>query len=164
MCVQTVVSLVPLNRLLGLEHAFCSSCAFGDECVSVALLRVLKVRRAERERVVRVCSVACNVKSFGLLQQNNLSNPPTPPASLPPTPPPVACPKMANGFATTEELAGKAGVLGSHEGRADAARGALRGVRPRGWGRGRQTARRCPPRASDSARAVVSPRVQLPKV
>ncbi|XP_016052433.1 PREDICTED: histone-lysine N-methyltransferase 2C isoform X1 [Miniopterus natalensis] len=48
-------------------------------------------------------------------KQNNLSNPPTPPASLPPTPPPVACQKMANGFATTEELAGKAGVLGSHE-------------------------------------------------
>ncbi|XP_075811542.1 histone-lysine N-methyltransferase 2C isoform X16 [Microtus pennsylvanicus] len=47
--------------------------------------------------------------------QNNLSNPPTPPASLPPTPPPMACQKMANGFATTEELAGKAGVLVSHE-------------------------------------------------
>ena len=39
------------------------------------------------------------------------------PASLPPTPPPMACQKMANGFATTEELAGKAGVLVSHEGR-----------------------------------------------
>ncbi|XP_070308019.1 histone-lysine N-methyltransferase 2C isoform X19 [Odocoileus virginianus] len=50
-----------------------------------------------------------------LKQQNNLSNPPTPPASLPPTPPPMACQKMANGFATTEELAGKAGVLVSHE-------------------------------------------------
>ncbi|KAM5255335.1 histone-lysine N-methyltransferase 2C [Ctenodactylus gundi] len=48
-------------------------------------------------------------------QQNNLSNPPTPPASLPPTPPPMACQKMANGFATAEELAGKAGVLVSHE-------------------------------------------------
>uniref|UniRef100_A0ABI7VR67 [histone H3]-lysine(4) N-methyltransferase n=1 Tax=Felis catus TaxID=9685 RepID=A0ABI7VR67_FELCA len=47
--------------------------------------------------------------------QNNLSNPPTPPASLPPTPPPMACQKMANGFATTEELAGRAGVLMSHE-------------------------------------------------
>ncbi|XP_053464427.1 histone-lysine N-methyltransferase 2C isoform X7 [Nycticebus coucang] len=50
-----------------------------------------------------------------LKQQNNLSNPPTPPASLPPTPPPMACQKMANGFATTEELAGKAGVLVNHE-------------------------------------------------
>ncbi|XP_055000959.1 histone-lysine N-methyltransferase 2C isoform X4 [Sorex araneus] len=48
-------------------------------------------------------------------KQNNLSNPPTPPASLPPTPPPLACQKMANGFATTEELAGKASVLASHE-------------------------------------------------
>lgn len=28
----------------------------------------------------------------------------------------MACQKMANGFATTEELAGKAGVLVSHEG------------------------------------------------
>lgn len=63
-----------------------------------------------------LCSVACNLKFFGLLQQNNLSNPPTPPASLPPTPPPMACQKMANGFATTEELAGKAGVLVTHEG------------------------------------------------
>lgn len=65
---------------------------------------------------MHICSVAYNLKFFGLLQQNNLSNPPTPPASLPPTPPPMACQKMANGFATTEELAGKAGVLASHEG------------------------------------------------
>ncbi|XP_058579707.1 histone-lysine N-methyltransferase 2C isoform X9 [Neofelis nebulosa] len=50
-----------------------------------------------------------------IYKQNNLSNPPTPPASLPPTPPPMACQKMANGFATTEELAGRAGVLMSHE-------------------------------------------------
>ncbi|XP_040595217.1 histone-lysine N-methyltransferase 2C isoform X7 [Mesocricetus auratus] len=50
-----------------------------------------------------------------IYKQNNLSNPPTPPASLPPTPPPMTCQKMANGFATTEELAGKAGVLVSHE-------------------------------------------------
>ncbi|XP_054449392.1 histone-lysine N-methyltransferase 2C [Pteronotus mesoamericanus] len=50
-----------------------------------------------------------------IYKQNNLSNPPTPPASLPPTPPPMACQKMANGFATTEELAGKAGVLVAHE-------------------------------------------------
>lgn len=28
----------------------------------------------------------------------------------------MACQKMANGFATAEELAGKAGVLVSHEG------------------------------------------------
>lgn len=53
-----------------------------------------------------------------VMQQNNLSNPPTPPASLPPTPPPVACQKLVNGFATTEELAGKAGVLGGHDGKA----------------------------------------------
>lgn len=51
------------------------------------------------------------------MQQNNLSNPPTPPASLPPTPPPVACQKLVNGFATTEELAGKAGMLGGHDGK-----------------------------------------------
>ncbi|KAM4687610.1 histone-lysine N-methyltransferase 2C [Discoglossus pictus] len=49
-----------------------------------------------------------------IFKQNNLSNPPTPPASLPPTPPPVACQKMVNGFATTEELAGKAAMLGGH--------------------------------------------------
>uniref|UniRef100_A0A8C2FJX8 Histone-lysine N-methyltransferase 2C n=1 Tax=Cyprinus carpio TaxID=7962 RepID=A0A8C2FJX8_CYPCA len=50
-----------------------------------------------------------------LNQQNNLSNPPTPPASLPPTPPPVAKQKLLNGFATAEELARKAEVLGKHE-------------------------------------------------
>ncbi|XP_062982276.1 histone-lysine N-methyltransferase 2C isoform X3 [Elgaria multicarinata webbii] len=50
-----------------------------------------------------------------IYKQNNLSNPPTPPASLPPTPPPVTCPKMVNGFATTEELATKAGILGGHD-------------------------------------------------
>lgn len=50
-----------------------------------------------------------------IYKQNNLSNPPTPPASLPPTPPPMACQKMANGFATTEELTGKAGVFVNHE-------------------------------------------------
>ncbi|KAH0627606.1 hypothetical protein JD844_003551, partial [Phrynosoma platyrhinos] len=53
-----------------------------------------------------------------IYKQNNLSNPPTPPASLPPTPPPVTCQKMVNGFATTEELATKAGMLGSHDARA----------------------------------------------
>ncbi|KTG34575.1 hypothetical protein cypCar_00021308 [Cyprinus carpio] len=42
-----------------------------------------------------------------IYKQNNLSNPPTPPASLPPTPPPVARQKLLNGFATTEELASK---------------------------------------------------------
>ncbi|XP_049896001.1 histone-lysine N-methyltransferase 2C-like isoform X2 [Epinephelus moara] len=42
-----------------------------------------------------------------IYKQNNLSNPPTPPASLPPTPPPVARQKLVNGFATTEELARK---------------------------------------------------------
>ncbi|XP_069067217.1 histone-lysine N-methyltransferase 2C isoform X4 [Pleurodeles waltl] len=47
--------------------------------------------------------------------QNNLSNPPTPPASLPPTPPPQSCHKMVNGFATTEELAGKAVMLGGRD-------------------------------------------------
>uniref|UniRef100_A0A4W6DHQ7 Histone-lysine N-methyltransferase 2C n=1 Tax=Lates calcarifer TaxID=8187 RepID=A0A4W6DHQ7_LATCA len=44
-------------------------------------------------------------------QQSNLSNPPTPPASLPPTPPPVNRQKMINGFATTEELASKAAAM-----------------------------------------------------
>ncbi|XP_077411796.1 histone-lysine N-methyltransferase 2C isoform X7 [Vanacampus margaritifer] len=44
-------------------------------------------------------------------KQSNLSNPPTPPASLPPTPPPVNRQKMINGFATTEELASKAAVM-----------------------------------------------------
>ncbi|KAM4728821.1 histone-lysine N-methyltransferase 2C isoform 1-T1 [Anableps anableps] len=44
-------------------------------------------------------------------KQNNLSNPPTPPASLPPTPPPVNRQKMINGFATTEELASKAAAM-----------------------------------------------------
>uniref|UniRef100_A0AAQ5ZWI3 [histone H3]-lysine(4) N-methyltransferase n=1 Tax=Amphiprion ocellaris TaxID=80972 RepID=A0AAQ5ZWI3_AMPOC len=43
--------------------------------------------------------------------QSNLSNPPTPPASLPPTPPPVNRQKMINGFATTEELASKAAAM-----------------------------------------------------
>lgn len=50
-----------------------------------------------------------------IYKQNNLSNPPTPPASLPPTPPPVARQKMVNGFATTEELSRKVPVLGSHD-------------------------------------------------
>ncbi|XP_063075726.1 histone-lysine N-methyltransferase 2C isoform X2 [Engraulis encrasicolus] len=49
-----------------------------------------------------------------IYKQNNLSNPPTPPASLPPTPPPVARQKILNGFATTEELASKA-VMGGHD-------------------------------------------------
>lgn len=48
------------------------------------------------------------------LQQSNLSNPPTPPASLPPTPPPVNRQKMINGFATTEELASKAAAMGTN--------------------------------------------------
>ncbi|KAM6971552.1 LOW QUALITY PROTEIN: histone-lysine N-methyltransferase 2C-like [Tautogolabrus adspersus] len=42
-----------------------------------------------------------------LIYKNNLSNPPTPPASLPPTPPPVARQKLVNGFASTEELSRK---------------------------------------------------------
>ncbi|XP_077411790.1 histone-lysine N-methyltransferase 2C isoform X2 [Vanacampus margaritifer] len=46
-----------------------------------------------------------------LAYKSNLSNPPTPPASLPPTPPPVNRQKMINGFATTEELASKAAVM-----------------------------------------------------
>ncbi|XP_043922826.1 histone-lysine N-methyltransferase 2C [Protopterus annectens] len=47
-----------------------------------------------------------------IYKQNNLSNPPTPPASLPPTPPPMARQKMVNGFATTDELTGRPGILG----------------------------------------------------
>ncbi|XP_064202618.1 histone-lysine N-methyltransferase 2C-like isoform X6 [Anguilla rostrata] len=50
-----------------------------------------------------------------IYKQNNLSNPPTPPASLPPTPPPVARQKMVNGFATSEELASKAAIMGGHD-------------------------------------------------
>nr|XP_057922363.1 histone-lysine N-methyltransferase 2C isoform X2 [Doryrhamphus excisus] len=46
-----------------------------------------------------------------LAYKSNLSNPPTPPASLPPTPPPVNRQKMINGFATTEELASKAAAM-----------------------------------------------------
>ncbi|XP_051738984.1 histone-lysine N-methyltransferase 2C isoform X6 [Ctenopharyngodon idella] len=46
-----------------------------------------------------------------IYKQNNLSNPPTPPASLPPTPPPVARQKLLNGFATAEELAKKAEIM-----------------------------------------------------
>ncbi|XP_035392361.1 histone-lysine N-methyltransferase 2C isoform X2 [Electrophorus electricus] len=50
-----------------------------------------------------------------IYKQSNLSNPPTPPASLPPTPPPVARQKLLNGFATTDELASKVAVLGGHD-------------------------------------------------
>ncbi|KAG7269372.1 hypothetical protein CRUP_015698, partial [Coryphaenoides rupestris] len=50
-----------------------------------------------------------------LIYKNNLSNPPTPPASLPPTPPPVARHKLANGFATTEELARTKAALREQE-------------------------------------------------
>ncbi|XP_016372184.1 histone-lysine N-methyltransferase 2C-like [Sinocyclocheilus rhinocerous] len=50
-----------------------------------------------------------------IYKQNNLSNPPTPPASLPPTPPPVARQKLLNGFATTEELASKGGIIVGHD-------------------------------------------------
>ncbi|XP_038654347.1 histone-lysine N-methyltransferase 2C isoform X4 [Scyliorhinus canicula] len=50
-----------------------------------------------------------------IYKQSNLSNPPTPPASLPPTPPPVARQKLVNGFATTEEISGKPGVIGHHD-------------------------------------------------
>lgn len=70
-----------------------------------------------RTRQVFTLCFTANLQFFNLLQQNNLSNPPTPPASLPPTPPPVACQKLVNGFATTEELAGKAGMLGGHDGK-----------------------------------------------
>ncbi|XP_078474405.1 histone-lysine N-methyltransferase 2C isoform X8 [Lampetra planeri] len=43
-----------------------------------------------------------------IFKQTNLSNPPTPPASLPPTPPPPGTrQKLLNGFATAEELTGK---------------------------------------------------------
>uniref|UniRef100_S4RAT0 Histone-lysine N-methyltransferase 2C n=1 Tax=Petromyzon marinus TaxID=7757 RepID=S4RAT0_PETMA len=42
-----------------------------------------------------------------IFKQTNLSNPPTPPASLPPTPPPPGTrQKLLNGFATAEELTG----------------------------------------------------------
>ncbi|XP_076827373.1 LOW QUALITY PROTEIN: histone-lysine N-methyltransferase 2C [Brachyhypopomus gauderio] len=57
----------------------------------------------------------CDYYSQLIYKQNNLSNPPTPPASLPPTPPPIARQKMVNGFATAEELARKADVMSGHE-------------------------------------------------
>ncbi|KAK1794974.1 hypothetical protein P4O66_009907 [Electrophorus voltai] len=56
----------------------------------------------------------CDYYSQLIFKQNNLSNPPTPPASLPPTPPPVARPQMVNGFATADELARKADVMSDH--------------------------------------------------
>lgn len=93
-------------------------------CLSVVPLDV-KIREwvticsSRTWQVFTLCFMA-NLLFFTLLQQNNLSNPPTPPASLPPTPPPVACQKLVNGFATTEELAGKAGMLGGHDGKANA--------------------------------------------
>lgn len=73
----------------------------------------------EKLQNTRVCVQCINITcaDFALvvnLQQNNLSNPPTPPASLPPTPPPVNRQKMINGFATTEELASKAAAMGKH--------------------------------------------------
>lgn len=63
------------------------------------------------------CSVAVcrTLTMLTRLPQNNLSNPPTPPASLPPTPPPLPRQKLMNGFATTDELTRKDGetlVLG----------------------------------------------------
>lgn len=53
------------------------------------------------------CSVTDLLSHFFLRQQNNLSNPPTPPASLPPTPPPLPRQKLLNGFASTDELSRK---------------------------------------------------------
>ncbi|XP_028831976.1 histone-lysine N-methyltransferase 2C isoform X2 [Denticeps clupeoides] len=50
-----------------------------------------------------------------IYKQNNLSNPPTPPASLPPTPPPMVRQKILNGFATADELTGRAALGGSHD-------------------------------------------------
>lgn len=48
----------------------------------------------------------------------------------------MACQKMANGFATTEELAGKAGVLVSHEGTMGTSLGPLEECAfASGWGR-----------------------------
>ncbi|XP_028290011.1 histone-lysine N-methyltransferase 2C-like isoform X2 [Gouania willdenowi] len=46
-----------------------------------------------------------------LIYKNHLSNPPTPPASLPPTPPPVVRQKLVNGFASTDELSRTDGLL-----------------------------------------------------
>lgn len=90
-------------------------------CLSVLSLGV-KIREwvmlssTRTRQVFTLCSMD-DLRFLNLMQQNNLSNPPTPPASLPPTPPPVACQKLVNGFATTEELAGKAGMLGGHDGK-----------------------------------------------
>lgn len=63
-------------------------------------------------RVMIRCLHHAVLTLYWFLQQSNLSNPPTPPASLPPTPPPVNRQKMINGFATTEELASKAAAMG----------------------------------------------------
>uniref|UniRef100_A0A8C9T658 Histone-lysine N-methyltransferase 2C n=1 Tax=Scleropages formosus TaxID=113540 RepID=A0A8C9T658_SCLFO len=73
-----------------------------------AVSRYKKRKKEDEEQGGQICS--CDI-----FQQNNLSNPPTPPASLPPTPPPVARQKMVNGFATTEELARKSVVLAGHD-------------------------------------------------
>uniref|UniRef100_A0AAR2IYS0 [histone H3]-lysine(4) N-methyltransferase n=1 Tax=Pygocentrus nattereri TaxID=42514 RepID=A0AAR2IYS0_PYGNA len=72
-------------------------------------------RRKKEEDERQVIYPSTEPIMANLKQQNNLSNPPTPPASLPPTPPPVARQKLLNGFATTEELASKAAVISGHD-------------------------------------------------
>uniref|UniRef100_H3D7P3 Lysine methyltransferase 2C n=1 Tax=Tetraodon nigroviridis TaxID=99883 RepID=H3D7P3_TETNG len=72
-----------------------------------------KRRKKEDEELLLCCSSSEPILTH--LAQNNLSNPPTPPASLPPTPPPLPRQKLMNGFATTDELTRKDGetlVLG----------------------------------------------------
>ncbi|MGH0136420.1 UNVERIFIED_CONTAM: hypothetical protein FKN15_071926 [Acipenser sinensis] len=77
----------------------------------VAFLKSLKDATNDLESDSSTCHKSPSSPMGLPWSQNNLSNPPTPPASLPPTPPPVARQKMVNGFATAEELASKAGVM-----------------------------------------------------
>uniref|UniRef100_A0A674BEF3 Histone-lysine N-methyltransferase 2C n=1 Tax=Salmo trutta TaxID=8032 RepID=A0A674BEF3_SALTR len=74
-----------------------------------------RYKRRKKEEEERQIGYSSTDSLTQLKQQNNLSNPPTPPASLPPTPPPMARQKMVNGFATAEDLARKATVLGGHD-------------------------------------------------
>lgn len=75
---------------------------------------------------VSLCHLAHNTPPHS---QNNLSNPPTPPSSLPPTPPPSVQQKMVNGVTPSEEL-------GEHPKDATSARdaeGTLRGKSGAEW-------------------------------
>ena len=49
--------------------------------------------------------------------QKNMSDPPTPPLSLPPTPPPGGRTKLLNGFAAPEEMSVKRALYIGQEGK-----------------------------------------------